>query len=250
MKSCMAMTIYCPQGKVDLAYQTSHEGLELAEESGDTFSKAEAYTSCRCSSLLKGSLDKAEDYLKRGIVSSEKINYSTMNMLANFWLGLTYFEQGEYPRSQYYYSKFISACEQRKIFPSWIDLGKICLAGAKAMNNDKVLNLDALNEYAEQNKVKLFEGHMKRGIGEILMNISDDRMVESEHWIQKAIEADQRNKTMFHLGKDYALYADLFKRKGDRLKARENLGKAIELFKECGADGWVEKYEKELAEII
>ena len=118
------------------------------------------------------------------------------------------------------------------------------------MNNDKVLNLDALNEYAEQNKVKLFEGHMKRGIGEILMNISDDRMVESEHWIQKAIEADQRNKTMFHLGKDYALYADLFKRKGDRLKARENLGKAIELFKECGADGWVEKYEKELAEII
>jgi len=27
----------------------------------------------------------------------------------------------------------------------------------------------------------------------------------------------------------------------------ENLGKAIEILKECGADGWVEKYEKELA---
>ena len=52
---------------------------------------------------------------------------------------------------------------------------------------------------------------------------------------------------MFNLGKDYALYAELFKRKGDRLKAQENLGKAIEIFKECGADGWVEKYEKELA---
>ena len=249
MKSCIAMNIYCNQGKVDLAYQTSQEGLKLAEESGDTFSKAEAYTSCGYSSLLKGFLDKAEDYLMRGIVSSEKINYSTMNMLASFWLGLTYFEQGEYPRSQYYYNKFISACEQRKIFPSWINLGKIALAGAKAMNNEKTLNLDVLYEYAEQNKVKNYEGHMKRGIGELLLNIDDQHLSESEHWIQKAIEADQKNRKMFFLGDDYALYAELFRRKGDRLKARENLGKAAEILKECGADGWVEKYERKLASL-
>jgi hypothetical protein len=54
---------------------------------------------------------------------------------------------------------------------------------------------------------------------------------------------------MFQLGKDYALYAELFKRKGDRSRAGENLGKAIEILKECGADGWVEKYEKELAQL-
>jgi len=35
--------------------------------------------------------------------------------------------------------------------------------------------------------------------------------------------------------------------KDNRSKARENLDKAIEIFKECGADGWVEKYEKDLA---
>ena len=29
-------------------------------------------------------------------------------------------------------------------------------------------------------------------------------------------------------------------------RARENLIKAKEIFKECGADGWVEKYEKGL----
>ena len=49
------------------------------------------------------------------------------------------------------------------------------------------------------------------------------------------------------MGTDYALYAQLFKRKGDRFKAQENLGKAIEILKECGADGWVSRYEKELA---
>jgi hypothetical protein len=41
----------------------------------------------------------------------------------------------------------------------------------------------------------------------------------------------------------------LFKRKGDRLKAQENLGRALEILKECGAEGWVEKYQKELAAI-
>jgi len=247
MKSCIAMNIYCSQGKVDLAYQTSHEGLKLAEESGDTFSKAEAYTSCGISSFGKGFLDQGKEYLVKGIAFSEKINYSTMSMLGSFWLGVTYFEQEEYSKSQYYYNKFISACEERKIFPSWINLGKIYLAGVKAMNNDKAINLNVLYEYTKRNKVKHFEGHMKRGIGEILLNINDQHISESEHWIQKAVEADQKNRKFFFLGDDYALYAEFFKRKGDRSKAQENLGKAIEIFKECGADGWVKKYEKEMA---
>jgi hypothetical protein len=51
------------------------------------------------------------------------------------------------------------------------------------------------------------------------------------------------------LGGDYVLYAELFKRKSDQSKARENLSKAIENFKECGADGWVEKYKKELTSL-
>ena len=249
MKSCIAMTVYCNQGKADLAYQTSHEGLKLAEESGDTFSKAEAYTSCGVSAYVKGFSDKAEEHFMKGIAFSERINYSTMSMLASFCLGATHFDRGDYQKSQYYYNKFISACEQRKMFPSWINLGKILLARAKAMNKDKAINLDTLYEGAEQNKVKLQEGLIAGGISEILMNIDDDHIIEAEHWIQKAIEADKKNRMMFNLGKDYALYAELFKRKGNRLKARENLGKAIEILKGCGADGWVEKYERELSTI-
>ena len=49
---------------------------------------------------------------------------------------------------------------------------------------------------------------------------------------------------MFALGKDYAAYAELFKRKGDTPKAKENLGKAVEIYKKCGADGWVERAKK------
>ena len=84
-------------------------------------------------------------------------------------------------------------------------------------------------------------------IGKILLNIDDQHISESEDWIRKAIETNQKYGMMWQLAKDYTLYAELFKRKGDLSKARENLSKAIEIFKECGADGWVEKYEKELA---
>ena len=89
------------------------------------------------------------------------------------------------------------------------------------MNKEKDVNLESLYTHSRNNKVKVFEGWFERYIGEILLNIDDQHISEAEHWIQKAIKADQRNRMMFHLGKDYALYAELFKRKGDRLKVQQ-----------------------------
>ncbi len=51
----------------------------------------------------------------------------------------------------------------------------------------------------------------------------------------------------YYLARTYAVYAELYKKEGEVSKTREHLNKAIEILKECGADGWVEKYEKELA---
>jgi hypothetical protein len=45
------------------------------------------------------------------------------------------------------------------------------------------------------------------------------------------------------------VHAELFKRKGNKEKAKEQLGKAIDIYKECGADGWVTKAEEGLAKI-
>ena len=45
-------------------------------------------------------------------------------------------------------------------------------------------------------------------------------------------------------------YAELSKRKGDRIKAKETLNKAIEIHKECGADEWVEKAEEKMAGLL
>ena len=212
-------------------------------------SKAEAYTNHGCSCYLKGFLDEAETYLVKGSAFCERINYFGMRGLANFFLGELYFERGKYSGAQGYYDSVISIAEHARIFPSFANASRIALARAKVMNNEKDIDLEALYEYEGNNKMKTLDGMMARYISEILLNIDDHHMSQAENWIKKALEMDKRNGTMFQLGTDYSLCAELLRRKGERPKAKENLIKAIEIFKECGADGWVKKAEQELASI-
>jgi tetratricopeptide (TPR) repeat protein len=133
---------------------------------------------------------------------------------------------------------------------SLANLFQIAITRAKVKNNEKKINIEQLYQFVHENKVKLYDGLIRRYLAEILINIDDLHLDEAEDWIEKAIEADRRNGMMFYLGQDHALYAELFQRIGDQSKAKENLNKSIEIFKECGADGWVEKYEKELAALL
>jgi tetratricopeptide (TPR) repeat protein len=247
IKGNLAYSYYYFQGKIDLAFQTTSEALRITEESGDSFSRGIAYGSHGVSCYGKGLLEEAEKNLIKGVEYLGKTNERAWNANARLYLGETYFEMGDFLRSKEPYEKGIWVLENNRLLPSWSNFGKVGLARSKVMNKEKDVDLESLYAHSRNNKLKAAEGWIQRSIGEILLNIDDKRISEAEHWVQKAIEADQRNGMMFHLGKDYALYADLFKRKGDRLKAQENLGRAIEILKECGADGWVEKYEKELA---
>jgi hypothetical protein len=82
---------------------------------------------------------------------------------------------------------------------------------------------------------------------EIFLHIDDNHIAEAETGIKRAIEANTRYGTKWNLARDHALYADWFKKKGNVQGAKEQLTKAIDLFRECGADGWVTRTEKTLA---
>jgi len=250
IKSNLAYFCYYYPGKINLGFQTTQEAVRIAEESGDIYSKVIAYISHGALCYGKGLLEDAKKYLVKGLEFCERINFDSWNAVSRFALGETYFEMGNFEKSKEHYQKGSWVLENIRLWPSWANAGKVGSARSKVMNKEKDVDLETLYVHSRNNKVKAAEGWTQRCIGEILLNIDDQHLSESDHWIQKAIEADQRNRMMFHLGKDYALYAELFKRKGDRLKTRANLGKAIEILKECGADGWVEKYAKELAALL
>jgi class 3 adenylate cyclase/tetratricopeptide (TPR) repeat protein len=247
MKSNMGFWGYYLQGRVNMAYQSSGEALRIAEESGDIFSKAMAYTIHGVSCYGKRFLAEATKHLLKGAEFCARINLFSWNALAQSFLGETYFEIGVYQKAKDHYGKAVSFIERNRFSPSWINMNKVAVARAKVMNNEKDIDLELLYGLVYENKTKIWDGWMRRYIGEILLNMDDKHVSEAEGWIKRAFEADKRNGMMFLLGQDYTLYFKLFNRKDDQSKAKENLTKAIEIFRECGADGWVKKYEEELA---
>ncbi|MBW2441622.1 MAG: AAA family ATPase, partial [Deltaproteobacteria bacterium] len=248
MKSCIAQTVYNNQGNPAMGYQTSLEGLALAEESGDAISKAEAFVHHGISCYLKGLTADAESHLLEGIEYCRKIDYVSAFM-ANYWLGLIYLEKKQDSKSRECFAESSAMLKQRKVLESFSHLNEMGIAYLRARQHEKDIDIDRLARDVEGNKIKSIEGTMALWMGQILLEADEPDIEKAENWINRAIEADSRNGQIWYLGKDYISYATLFKRQKDYARAGENIAKAIDFFKQCGADGWVEKYEKELASL-
>jgi tetratricopeptide (TPR) repeat protein len=236
---------YC--GKNNLAYEISKEAMQLAEESGDTYIKGIASASNGVACYNKGLFDEAETSTLQAASFCEKASQAGWGAAAYGWLGHLYSDMAEYEKARCYYEKGISALERTRIYPSWIHMWKLSVARSKVLDNDKDINLDEIFGHLEKINLKTARGWATRHVGEILLNMDDQHLSEGEGWVTKAIETDKTNGAMWSLAGDYALYADLLTRKGDSSNARGNLAKAIDAFKECGADGWVKKCEEALA---
>jgi len=160
-----------------------------------------------------------------------------------------YCELEEYESAKHHYGKSFWLWDSNSLLPSWSNLAQLGLAKTKVLNNEKDIDVKSINSYLFENKQKLLEGWMLRYMAEILLNIDDRHIAEAEILIKQAIGVNKRRGVMLHLGKDYIVYAELFRRKGNISNAEENLKKAIEIFKECGGDGWVERAEKYLVSL-
>jgi tetratricopeptide (TPR) repeat protein len=246
-KMNIVVFVYANLGNSELAYQTSQEALRIGNESGDIYSKAFANLALGVSYYLKGCLKEAEDHLLKSVDLLQKSNQLAFAAFANTYLSAIYLDMGEYKTLQKLFERTISIYQTIGGGSSYILWMKISIALAKLMNNEKNINLNEILTCYEDIKNKWIEGGALNCIGKILLNIDDQHISEAEDWIKRAIATNQKYGMMWNLAQDYALYAELFKRKGDLPKAKEYLSQAIEIFKECGADEWVEKREKELA---
>jgi class 3 adenylate cyclase/tetratricopeptide (TPR) repeat protein len=248
-KAAIAMN-YNFQGKQSLAFQMSREALESATETGDIQALQNAHTNHGVSYYYKGRLHEAEKHLMEALAYYEKATIGSWGCLAAGYLGYTYEDRKEYGKAGEYFKKCILMMEDIKLFPSWHNVHKLFMTKAKILNNETDIDLHDLNTLLanhEKNRLAVCESFGTRCIAEIYMNIDDQYMAEAGSWIKRAIDFNTKHDTRWELARDHALYAEWFKKKGDISRAREQLSRAIGLFKECGADGWVEKYETELA---
>jgi class 3 adenylate cyclase/tetratricopeptide (TPR) repeat protein len=246
IKTNIILFVYGPLGNAKLAYQNSQETLRIADESGDIFSKAHANLALGYSYYLIGRLKEAEEHLLKSADLFQKSNILAYAAVANSVLSEIYLDMGEYETSQLFSKRAISYWQHIGWGPSLIKWNEISIALAKVMGNEKDISLNEILKCYDDIKSIRVKGFTQNHIGKILLNVDDQHISEAENWIKISIETNQKYGMKWNLARDYALYADLFKRKGDLPKAKENMSKAIEIFKECGADGWVEKYEKAL----
>jgi tetratricopeptide (TPR) repeat protein len=247
-KSGLAVN-YILQGKTDLALQISKEAMDTAADSGDIVVMQFAYTSRGLSSYFKGLFLEAEKYLLEGLSLYGKASAVGWRALAAGFLSFAYEDMGEYEKAEEYHQICISILEDEKFTPSWQNVHKLFLTKIKILKHRldiKLKDLNAIIASHEKNKLAVCESFGTRCIAEIYMHIDDQHMAEAEAWIKRAIDFNTKHETKWELARDYVLYADWFQKKANMSKARENLTTAIGLFKECGADGWVEKYEKDL----
>jgi hypothetical protein len=159
---------------------------------------------------------------------------------------------GNYEKGKKYHQQSISVLADARFFPSWLNCNKLWVKNDRILNGEHDIDihkLDVLIKAHEKNRLAMCRSMECRCIGEIFLLIDDHHMSEAETWIRRSIDFDLMHAVPWNLGKDHALYADWFKKKGDIQGAKEQLTKAIDYFRECGADGWVTLTEKTLTEL-
>jgi tetratricopeptide (TPR) repeat protein len=223
--------------------------LKIVDESGDIYIKGTVLSHYGAAQYYKGAFEEAEKHFLEGLTFCKKTAQVGWESIANARLGFMYFDTGLYEKAQDYHNQAIKILEGARLHPSWVNIQRTCIARARVRANDKDINFPELVEHFNNNKMTVYQGFMARTIGDIMLNIDDNHLSDAEDWIKKAIDADTKNRTAWQLANDFALYAELFKKKGDAVKAKENLHKAIDVFKECGADGWVHRTQRSLTEL-
>jgi len=247
MKGLISFMVYNWKGDIQTACQISQDAVLEANKINDVYPKVFAYACHGVNLLAKGHFDEAKNYLAQGLEFNKRAKQFWWNLGCNQYLGDTYYDSGEYQKAANYYLGAIHLLESTKVYPGWLNMNQIALARANTKLDKKSINISILSKYAVENRLKILDGKIKRCLSEIYLQYDTERTDEAEKWILQAIKADSKNGMNWQLGKDHAIYAKLCNRKGDLPEAQENLVTAIEIFKACGSDGWMDKFEKELA---
>ncbi|MEJ2282680.1 MAG: adenylate/guanylate cyclase domain-containing protein [Desulfobacterales bacterium] len=249
IKSNLSYFIHYFKGDVKNSYQTSSEALEGANESGDIFSKAMASVCHGISAYGCGLFDEAILHLTEGCKFCDRIDLVIFQGLAHFWLGEACYELGKFKESEENYHQAIAILENNRIIPSWVNVIRSARVKMDAIRKEPAVDFDHLVSYANGNRSKIWEGWLYRNIAETKLFLDDQHLASAENWVNEAIKADSTNGTMLNLGRNFTLYAELYRRQGQPGDAVTALNTAVEIFQKCGSDGFLKRAEEELASV-
>ncbi|MGD8765953.1 MAG: adenylate/guanylate cyclase domain-containing protein, partial [Desulfobacteraceae bacterium] len=175
----------CPfSGKIDLAYKTCKESLDLAILSGDIYIQQMAYACYGGCCFFKGSFKEAETNLSKAINLHSRTGNVAWGFWAYWWLGELCFYMGDFEKAQHFYEQSNLILVDGKLFPSAANLINLKILGAKLLLKKESFHLESIVEYPKKNKIKLYAGNISNNICGILMNINSQYLSEAEKWIK------------------------------------------------------------------
>lgn len=232
-------------GRQREAYEYSRTAVSLADESGDLYSRLLAYSCHGVSCLGQGELEKALKYLSVGLAVAEQVDQFYWQPGNRQFLGDTHYELHQYQEAIAHYEAAIRELERSGNLPSWKNLIEVALIRTQlAAGEDTRCDVKTLHRYAAANRLGVYDGLVKRYIGESLSFLDD--MEGAEQWFERAAARHRAKEMRYHLAGDYAAWSSAHLRRGDGEAARRHLVRSIDAFRESGAGGWVETYEKKL----
>jgi class 3 adenylate cyclase/tetratricopeptide (TPR) repeat protein len=250
VKGTMSAFLLSFFGKINNAETLSREAIQAANEIGNEHIKAMAYSSHGQIRFFKGDFEGARRLLTAALNFSQKVDHLAWKSWTEFWLAHIYFFSGQFKDATLSVTSWLSTMKEMGHVLGWQAYGNVFLQRIIiTMIGKSTQTFDPTVSRSEK-KVKLTEGICEATIADILIKLDKKFIPEAEAAVEKAIAADTRNGTRWFLGQDYAVYADVCKAKGDMAGARANLNKAIDIYRQCGADGWVKRYESQLASMV
>ena len=235
-------------GKMEEGFATSLKALEIAESSGDIYSRAVGFVCHGVSCFYKGFFATAEEHLLKGIDLCERIQLDSVSAIGHQGLGYTYFETENYDKSRIHYQKAILIRQQTGIFPSCINLYKIALARTALAAGVNRFAYAIVGPILETNKLKLFHGIMARYLADILFHLGEPHFAEAESWLRVAILDHEQHEMKWDLAYDYMIFSQFLKLQGRAAEEKGYSERSLSLFDECGAEGWRRKIETGCAE--
>ncbi len=240
-----AMTAYAMlfTGRTDDACNLSQDALQSAELCADAHTKGIAYGAYGAACFFKGDFDKAHQFLSDSIDFCLKANHLALMGWVELWLAYIHFYSQRYKMAILFFKRALATWNNTNHFQPWMPYLKISLERAVISDGGFPATDFDPTICRQENKIKMVAGIIDATIADILINIDHEYVPKAETLVQSAIAADQRNQTTWCLGQDYAVYAEVCRAKGDQAGVKDNLCRAVDIFRECGADGWADFYE-------
>jgi tetratricopeptide (TPR) repeat protein len=248
VKATMSALTLNYAGLITEAFRLSKEAVDLSEVCGDTHTKSLGYTAYGSVCFFKGDFEKAQKILVQAINFCNKSGYKDWQLWSEIWLANTYYHTKNFEEAEKFYTIARATRIETGQHSSW-DIQLDLLTIRTALKQKRAINIPALlSDYCKKNNYPLFEGGLYAIAADILINSDSDRLDEAESLIKDAISVDEKNGTRWSLARDFHIYAKLYWRKKDKFNAIEKLTRGIEIMEECGADGWVKRWEDLLLE--